>query len=621
MFRNITLNNHFQKLPNKISKRVCIVGGGPVGLTMGLLCDAMGIDFDLYETRSLGTCQTLPPAAHYINTRTMEILSEIEDINESINLNSDDINMYGTYRYTRRIGGKNYYIHKQFNRAKRLGLMDLTTQQPIHMPQNRLMSILEDQLVSKAKNNLFFETSIEKFENKEKSVIVHTSDNLSQEYDLLVACDGYHSKIRESAGLTLEGDKDMQNFLNIYFHSKKLAKQIITNKQNAMLHFIYNSDIVACLVNHSYDEGSFVLQVPINNKLEVNAELMELNNKDFILKILDPELGINEEDITIKNKGLWRLSATLAPNYFNHRIVLAGDSAHSLPPAGGLGMNTGIQDIHNLAHRLRWIDLSNFESLQQELHFYETERKSSADKNIKKSVELYNVSIDIAKDLGLDINNLRVFESIMENYGNSSLFSLGKKLGSYFLESDIISKQLTNKLHLRKQMIPMIIPDLECRINYNNNDSEFELNYIKDKTKFIQYQNSKGMLSPVGNLVIKESKDNLNNNYIEFQPRVPTEFECLSKESQCKRYIVIGNLNKNDYFVKDDFLLFNLMKDGPGEFDIIKDDWIRELIFDVDLKNEFIIVVRQDGHIEYAAKILTQGISIMNTEDQINRVN
>ena len=34
------------------------------------------------------------------------------------------------------------------------------------------------------------------------------------------------------------------------------------------------------------------------------------------------------------------------------RVFLAGDSAHAFPPSGGFGLNTGIGDAYNLAHRL-----------------------------------------------------------------------------------------------------------------------------------------------------------------------------------------------------------------------------------------------------------------------------
>ena len=35
-----------------------------------------------------------------------------------------------------------------------------------------------------------------------------------------------------------------------------------------------------------------------------------------------------------------------------NRVFLAGDSAHAFPPSGGFGLNTGIGDAYNLAHKL-----------------------------------------------------------------------------------------------------------------------------------------------------------------------------------------------------------------------------------------------------------------------------
>lgn len=46
------------------------------------------------------------------------------------------------------------------------------------------------------------------------------------------------------------------------------------------------------------------------------------------------------------------LSARVAERYGAGRVFLAGDAAHEMPPLGGLGMNTGIQDAHNLAWKL-----------------------------------------------------------------------------------------------------------------------------------------------------------------------------------------------------------------------------------------------------------------------------
>lgn len=49
---------------------------------------------------------------------------------------------------------------------------------------------------------------------------------------------------------------------------------------------------------------------------------------------------------------LWRCNVRLVERYRQGRVFLAGDAAHIHSPAGGQGMNTGIQDAHNLAWKL-----------------------------------------------------------------------------------------------------------------------------------------------------------------------------------------------------------------------------------------------------------------------------
>jgi putative polyketide hydroxylase len=46
------------------------------------------------------------------------------------------------------------------------------------------------------------------------------------------------------------------------------------------------------------------------------------------------------------------IGAQLARSYREGRVFLVGDAAHIVPPTGGLGANTGIQDAHNLAWKL-----------------------------------------------------------------------------------------------------------------------------------------------------------------------------------------------------------------------------------------------------------------------------
>jgi putative polyketide hydroxylase len=56
--------------------------------------------------------------------------------------------------------------------------------------------------------------------------------------------------------------------------------------------------------------------------------------------------------VKILGLSAWEASAFVAEQYRYGRIFLAGDAAHEMPPTGGFGLNTGVQDVHNLAWKL-----------------------------------------------------------------------------------------------------------------------------------------------------------------------------------------------------------------------------------------------------------------------------
>jgi 2-polyprenyl-6-methoxyphenol hydroxylase-like FAD-dependent oxidoreductase len=69
--------------------------------------------------------------------------------------------------------------------------------------------------------------------------------------------------------------------------------------------------------------------------------------------------------IEIKSINSWVMHAQVASQYGNYaptpnsgghkNVFLVGDAAHRFPPSGGFGMNTGIQDAHNLAWKLAMV--------------------------------------------------------------------------------------------------------------------------------------------------------------------------------------------------------------------------------------------------------------------------
>lgn len=122
-------------------------------------------------------------------------------------------------------------------------------------------------------------------------------------------------------------------------------------------------------------------------------------------------------------------------------------------------MNSGIMDAHNLAFRI--VNGLNEGSLKE----YSAERYESVSSNMAVANTLFDRSLEIARTLGLDINNLKLLENIMQPLKalpfSESIFQLGKKAGSLHLESDRMASSLASKLSKKNLHIPLILVDNE----------------------------------------------------------------------------------------------------------------------------------------------------------------
>lgn len=213
----------------------------------------------------------------------------------------------------------------------------------------------------------------------------------------LVGTDGAGSSVRKSLGIDMKGEKDLQKLVSVHFLSQELGQYLIKERPG-MLFFIFNRDAIGVLVAHDLKQGEFVLQVPFYPPQQKLEDFSSEMCKRLIFKLA----GLELVDVNVMDIKPWVMHAQVAEKFLscNNRIILAGDAAHRFPPAGGFGMNTGIQDAHNLAWKLASV-IEGVSPISI-LNSYELERSQIAQFNTVLSVQNFKAAMKVPAALGLD---------------------------------------------------------------------------------------------------------------------------------------------------------------------------------------------------------------------------
>src|SRR5262249_25745400 len=98
-------------------------------------------------------------------------------------------------------------------------------------------------------------------------------------------------------------------------------------------------------------------------------------------------LGLSSVAVEILNAQSWEMSSLVADRFSEGRIFLAGDAAHTMPPTGGLGGQSAMQDAGDLAWKLAMVIRG--EAGPGLLASYETERKPVAELTVARQTANY----------------------------------------------------------------------------------------------------------------------------------------------------------------------------------------------------------------------------------------
>ena len=178
----------------------------------------------------------------------------------------------------------------------------------------------------------------------------------------LAGCDGGHSTVRKQAGIAFEGE------------TREEVRMIVADvavdglDRDAWYMWRHAEGLVTLCPLPSTDLFQYQAGIGPGQDPELSLANMQA--------ILDRRSG--RGDIRLKApqwSSLWRANIRLVERYRQGRVFLAGDAAHIHSPAGGQGMNTGIQDAYNLGWKLAAVERGASPAL---LDSYEAERRPVA---------------------------------------------------------------------------------------------------------------------------------------------------------------------------------------------------------------------------------------------------
>lgn len=327
-----------------IETPVLIVGGGPVGLTASILLSQQGIPSVLVE-RHPGTA--ILPKARGINARTMEMYRQI-GVEDGIRAAGLPPERTGLIVWTESLAGRE--IERRVpGRAnpKNIG----------HSPvrnclcaQDDLEPVLRRHAEAAGPGVLRFNTELTAVSYGPEGVSATLADRttgaetkLAARY--LISAEGAQSSLRRAIGARMVGREKVYDSVNILIRADLRAW---TQDRPAALYFVEQKDLRGTFMTiNAHDRWGFLIHSLTAYGLKP-ADLTPERCAAFIRQAV----GVPDLPVEVKGVSVWEASAIVADRYRDGPVFLSGDAAHEMPPTGGFGLNTGVQDAQNLCWKL-----------------------------------------------------------------------------------------------------------------------------------------------------------------------------------------------------------------------------------------------------------------------------
>jgi 2-polyprenyl-6-methoxyphenol hydroxylase-like FAD-dependent oxidoreductase len=332
------------------------------------------------------------PAAHVVNARTLEIWNEygpafaeaiaaMSPPHEEVNL----ISWFGDLS-----DGAIGSIDLLSDPERKAVVEGQSPYMVSHIGQHLLMSVLWNAIDAEPLIDFRRGVSVESVESTSGRgrVVVGTATGDTSEVSAkyVLACDGANSRLRTAAGISMNGPV-LANMGSAFFTSTSL----FPDDARPLLSWIYTPDLCGVLIAHA--DHRYILMTAYLHPQQKIAR----NSRQFWQDTLPKVLG--GHDFELESTGTWVMTSQTADRFRDDCLLLLGDAAHRFPHTGGFGLNSGVQDAHNLVWKLDAVLRGAADPSL--LDTYETERRPVVETFADQSVTNHFRMDDIGKRVGI----------------------------------------------------------------------------------------------------------------------------------------------------------------------------------------------------------------------------
>ncbi|MEU5977437.1 FAD-dependent oxidoreductase [Streptomyces sp. NPDC047315] len=309
-----------EDLEHDLDAEVTVVGAGPTGLMLAGDLAAAGVRTVLVDRRPPGLNNLT--RAFGVHARTLELL-DARGVADELVATGHPVTGFRPFRWLS------------------VDLTRLRTRFPYLLitPQYEVERVLERR-AREAGADVRYDTEVTELRHDGRgAVVARTADGTELTARYLVGTDGARSTVRRALGLPFPGGSVIRSMV--------LADVRLDEAPEGMLAVNTTGDTIVLVL--PFGDGWYRVMGWDRNHQPPDSEPVDLEEvRSLARRALGSDYGMGEPRWISR----FHCDERQVPSYRRGRVFLAGDAAHVHSPAGGMGLNTGIQDAANLSWKL-----------------------------------------------------------------------------------------------------------------------------------------------------------------------------------------------------------------------------------------------------------------------------